>query len=172
MKKALLLVVSLFVLFSCSKNSEQIIVVKNQVEKRLSEIEKKGIDYNCIEMSDREAYNEIANYNTKKYKKAEKEYDEFQLEYKLGKYRITPLEEMENSELNYYIKMMKFGNSDLDDITELLKICSYDTKKLSILKGENTYYKILVVKATPDTLLFNKVYLDNNNKIISTQYLK
>jgi hypothetical protein len=172
MKKLLLLVVSLFVLFSCSKNIEQITVVKNEVEKRLSEIEKKGIDYNCTELSDREAYNEIQKYNTKRYEKAEKKYNEFMLENKLGKYRITPLEEMEISKINYYLKMMQLGGSLLNEVTRHQKTLSDDLKKLSVLKGENTYYKILVVKATPDTLLFNKVYLDNNNKIINTQYLK
>ena len=51
----------LTVLFSCAKNSEQINVAKNEVEKNVSEVEKKGINYTCNEMSDREAYSEIIN---------------------------------------------------------------------------------------------------------------
>lgn len=55
--------ISMFV-FSCSKKSDQI-----EVEKRLSEIEKKDINYTCIEMSDKESYNEIAEYHYKRLKK-------------------------------------------------------------------------------------------------------
>jgi len=65
MKKGCLLILVSVVLFSCSKNGEQINIVKSDIEKRMSDIEKKDIKYTCVEMSDREAYNEIAEYHKK-----------------------------------------------------------------------------------------------------------
>ena len=70
MKKVYLLSLVSTVLFSCSKNSEQINIVKSEIEKRMSDVEKKDIKYTCIEMSDREAYNEIAEYDKKRLEKA------------------------------------------------------------------------------------------------------
>lgn len=172
MKRFLLVTIISITLFSCSKNREQITVAKNEAEKNLSEIEKKGIDYNCIEMSDREVYNEIDDYNRKRYDRAEKEYNEFMLENNLGKYRITPLEEMETSQINSYLKKMEISSTLLNEVSRRQKTYSDDLNKHSMLKGQNTYYKILIVKASPDTILFHKYYLDNNNKIINKQYIK
>ena len=159
-------------LFSCSKNSEQINVAKNEIEKKLSDIEKKDINYTCIEMSDREAYKEIENYHEKILEKSKKEYDEFEKKYELGKYQITPLEEMETYEIKNYLKMLEFDKSYLDEITENQNVYGNDIKELSKLKGENTYYKVLAVKTSPDTIIHKKIYLDNNNKIIINQNLK
>jgi hypothetical protein len=172
MKRVFLIAIISLVLFSCSKNNEQINIAKNEVEKNLSDIEKKDINYTCIEMSDREAYNEIAEYHKKRQEKAERKYDEFMKEYELGKYRITPLEEMETNELNIYLKWMDFGKSYLAEVNRHQNSYSEDINTLSKLKGKNTYYKILAVKVIPDTIIHDKIYLDNNNKIINTQYLK
>jgi len=92
--------------------------------------------------------------------------------YKLGKYRITPLEEMETYELNIYLKWMELSKSYLSDVTRHQNSYSEDINILSKLKGENKYYKIIAVKTSPDTILHTKTYLDNNNKIITTEYLK
>jgi hypothetical protein len=172
MKKIYLLIAMSIVILSCSKNSNQINVAKNEVEKYVSELERKSIKYTCIEMSDREAYNEIADYHKKRQEKAEKEYDEFMEKFELGKYRITPLEEMESYELENTVKLMKFGETYLADVSQSQNLYSKDINALSKLKGKNTYYKILAVKTTPDTVFYKKFYLDNNNKIINTQMLK
>lgn len=172
MKKGCLLILVSVVLFSCSKNGEQINIVKSDIEKRMSDIEKKDIKYTCVEMSDREAYNEIAEYHKKRQERAQAEYDEFMQKYKLGKYRITPLEEMETYELNIYLKWMELSKSYLSDVTRHQNSYSEDINILSKLKGENKYYKIIAVKTSPDTILHTKTYLDNNNKIITTEYLK
>lgn len=159
-------------MFSCSKNSEQINVAKNEVEKRMSEIEKKGIDYNCIEMSDREAYNEIAEYHRKRQEKAQTECDNFMQENELGKYHTIPFEEMSDSKLTLTYKMMKLGQSICNEVSRHQNSYSKDLNILSKLKGKNTYYKIVAVKTTPDTIFYTKTYLDNNSKIVITQYLK
>jgi hypothetical protein len=172
MKKVLLGVAIGLFLFSCSKNREQITIAKNEVEKKLSDIEKKGIDYQCTEMSDREAYEEIAEYHMKRLEKAEKRYNNFIQENNLGKYRIIPLDEMDTSLLNSYLKMMKLAESLLNEVTRHQESYSEDINILKKLEGNNTYYKVVSVKATPDTIIFNKVYLDNNSKVIITQYLK
>lgn len=172
MKRTFLVTVISIILFSCSKNSKQINVTKNEVEKNLSEIEKKDINYTCVEMSDREAYNEIAEYHKKRQEKAETEYDEFMKKYELGKYRITPLEAMETFQLEYTLKMMKFGETYLADVSQCQNLYGKDINTLSKLKGKNTYYKILAVKTSPDTVFYKKLYLDNNNKIINAQKLK
>lgn len=163
--------ISMFVI-SCSKNSEQIEVAKNEVEKNLSEIEKKDINYTCLEMSDREAYNEIGEYHLKRREKAEREYDEFMKENELGKYRTISFEEMADYELESTLKMMKLGGSLLNEVTRHSNSYSEDLKILSKLKGNNTYYMILAVKVKPDTIIHDKIYLDNTNKIINSQYLK
>ncbi len=159
-------------MFSCSKNSEQINITKSEIEKRMSDIEKKDIKYTCIEMSDREAYNEILKYHQKRQNKAQTEYDNFMKEKELNQYRTIPLEEMEIYELKIYNRWMEFSNSYLREVTRHQNSCSEDLKELSKLKGENQYYKIVAVKTSPDTILHTKTYLDNNNKIINNQYLK
>ena len=172
MKKVYLLSLVSTVLFSCSKNSEQINIVKSEIEKRMSDVEKKDIKYTCIEMSDREAYNEIAEYDKKRLEKAKSEEDEFSQKYKLGKYRIIPLEEMETYELKIYLRWMELSKSYLSEVTRNQNSYSEDINILSKLKGKNTYYKIVAVKTSPDTILHTKTFLDNSNKIIITQYLK
>jgi hypothetical protein len=132
MKKIYLLALVSIVLFSCSKNSEQIDISKSEIEKRMSDIEKKDIKYTCIEISDREAYSEILKYHQKKYDFAE----------------------------SYYEK------------SRCQKLIGNDLAKLASLKGLNTYYKVIAIKTMPDTIHHTKTYLDNNNKIIITQYLK
>ena len=171
MKRIFLITIISLISFSCSKNNEQINIAKNEVEKNLSDIEKKDINYTCIEMSDREAYNEIAEYHKKRQEKAETEYDEFMKKYELGTYRITPLEDMETSKLKYTLKMMKFGESYLADVSQCQTLYGKDINALSKLNGKNTYYKILAVKMSPDTVFYKKLYLDNNNKIINAQML-
>jgi len=172
MKKLLVVSLLSMTLFSCSKNSEQINTAKKEVEKDLSEIEKKDINYTCTELSDREAYNEIENYHKKQLKKSESSYDEFNKKYNLGKYRTTPLEEMEVYELETYTKMMKLSNIYLDEISEDQDACSNDIKELSKLQGKNTYYKVMAIKTSPDNIIHKKIYLDNMNKIINKQDLK
>jgi hypothetical protein len=172
MKKIYLLLATSILLLSCSKNSEQINAAKNEVEKTFSEIEKKGIDYNCIEMSDREAYKEIIKYHQNESEKVHNSYEEFGQKHNLGKYRTAPVEEMENTELQSYLKRMNFMQTLSEEESKLLQLASNDIKTLSTLKGNNTYYKISAVKTSPDTIFYKKIYLDNNNKIIITQYLK
>ena len=186
-KKILITIISI-VLFSCSKNSEQINIAKNEAEKNVSETEKKGINYTCIEMSDREAYNEIMKYHETEYDDAQNTYDELAQKYNLGlaskyfainwghdnlgKYRIRSLEEMSTSELDSYLKQMNILNTFLDDVTKYQELKGKDLKELAKLKGESTYYKIIAVKKNPDTIFYKKVFLDNNNKIINFQNLK
>jgi hypothetical protein len=172
MKKIYLLLATSILLLSCSKNSEQINAAKNEVEKTFSEIEKKGIDYNCIEMSDREAYKEIIKYHQNESEKVHNSYEEFGQKHNLGKYRTAPVDEMENTELQSYLKRMNFMQTLSEEESKLLQLASNDIKTLSTLKGNNTYYKISAVKTSPDTIFYKKIYLDNNNKIIITQYLK
>jgi hypothetical protein len=172
MKKIYLLLATSILLLSCSKNSEQINAAKNEVEKTFSEIEKKGIDYNCIEMSDREAYKEIIKYHQNESEKVHNSYEEFGQKHNLGKYRTAPVDEMENTELQSYLKRMNFMQTLSEEESKLLQLASNDIKILSTLKGNNTYYKISAVKTSPDTIFYKKIYLDNNNKIIITQYLK
>jgi hypothetical protein len=170
MKKIYLLLATSILLLSCSKNSEQINAAKNEVEKTFSE--KKGIDYNCIEMSDREAYKEIIKYHQNESEKVHNSYEEFGQKHNLGKYRTAPVDEMENTELQSYLKRMNFMQTLSEEESKLLQLASNDIKTLSTLKGNNTYYKISAVKTSPDTIFYKKIYLDNNNKIIITQYLK
>ena len=172
MKRIFLLLATSILLLSCSKNSEQINVAKNEVEKNFSEIEKKGIAYNCIEMSDREAYKEIIKYHQNESEKVHNSYEEFGQKHNLGKYRTAPVDEMENTELQSYLKMMNFMQTLSEEESKLLELASNDIKTLSTLKGNNTYYKISAVKTLPDTIFYKKIYLDNKNKIIITQYLK
>lgn len=172
MKKIALVLALSMALFSCSKNSTQINIAKNEVEKNVSETEKKGINYTCIEMSDREAYNEIMKYHKTKYDDAQNTYDELAQKYNLGKYRISSYKEMNSLELDSYLKQMDILNTYLDDATKYQKLQGKDLKELAKLKGESTYYKILAVKKNPDTILYKKVFLDKNNKIINVQNLK
>jgi len=132
MKRVFLITIISIVLISCSKNSEQINIAKNEVEKNLSDIEKKDVNYTCIEISDKEAYNEILKYHQRKYDLAQSFYEQSRCQ----------------------------------------KLIKNDLTKLSSLKGTSKYYKILAVKTTPDTIFYTKTYLDNNNKIVVTQYLK
>ncbi len=60
----------------------------------------------------------------------------------------------------------------LNEASKFLKLQSEDQKELAKSKGEKIYFKITGIKTIPDTILHTKVYLDNNNKIINTQYLK
>jgi len=144
MKKIYLILGLSMLMFSCSKNSEQIDIAKSMIEKNVSDIEKKDIKYTCVEISDREAYNEIFKFHEKKYKRAMQNYDE-------------------HSEVS---------NSYLNEASKFQKLQSEDQKELAKSKGEKTYFKITGIKTIPDTILHTKVYLDNNNKIINTQYLK
>jgi len=142
MKKVYLLTLISIVLLSCSKNTEQIDIAKSVIEKRMSDIEKKDIKYTCIEISDREAYNEIFKFHEKKYNSAKNNYDEYS------------------------------NVAFLNEASKFLKLQSEDQKELAKSKGEKIYFKITGIKTIPDTILHTKVYLDNNNKIINTQYLK
>ncbi len=47
MKKNYLIFCLSMLMFSCSKNSEQIEIAKSEIEKRMSEIEKKDINPSC-----------------------------------------------------------------------------------------------------------------------------
>ena len=172
MKKVYLITLVSIVLFSCSKNTEQIDITKSEIEKRMSDIEKKDIKYTCIEMSDREVYNEIAEYHKKRQEKAQAEYDNFMKEKELGQYRTIPLEEMETYELKIYLRWMELSKSYLSEVKRNQNSYSEDINILSKLKGKNTYYKIVAVKTSPDTILHTKTFLDNSNKVIITQYLK
>jgi hypothetical protein len=162
----------LTVLFSCAKNSEQINVAKNEVEKNVSEVEKKGINYTCNEMSDREAYSEIIKYHQYKSDQAHSTYELLGQKFNLGKYRTNTLDEMENSELKSYLILMNIMQSYLDDESNFQELASNDIKGLSKLKDKNTYYKILAVKTSSDTILYKTIYLDNKNKIIVTNKLR
>ncbi len=123
-------------------------------------------------MSDREAYNEIAKYHKKRQEKAQMECDNFKKENELFEYKSVPLEEMSDSKLTSTLEKMKISASICDEITQHIISVNEDLETLSKLKGNNQYYKIVAVKTSPDTILHTKVYLDNNNKIINTQYLK
>jgi Skp family chaperone for outer membrane proteins len=167
MKKNYLLSMLSVILFSCSKNSEQIDIAKSMIEKNVSDIEKKDIKYTCVEISDREAYNEIFKFHEKKSNTAQSEYEE------LAQQHVNkPLEEMSNSELKRYNQIMQIEMVYLNEVSKFQKLQSEDQKELAKAKGEKTYFKITGVKTIPDTILHTKVYLDNNNKIINTQYLK
>ncbi|TDE45035.1 hypothetical protein E0I26_07840 [Flavobacterium rhamnosiphilum] len=172
MKRFILVIVVSITIFSCSKNNEQLKIVKNDIERNLFEIEKKDINYNCIEMSDREVYQEIIDFDKEKLDIANKELDEFQKEYNLGKYRISSLDDMSTTELKIYLRRMEFNKSYLEGVSRYSDRYSKDLEKLSKLKGKDIYYKVEVVKLNPDTIIHRKVYLDNNNKIIFTRALK
>ncbi|RTY87058.1 hypothetical protein EKL32_26955 [Flavobacterium sp. GSN2] len=172
MKKYLLFVLLSLFIFSCSKNSEQLNIVKIDTEKSLSEIEKKDIIYSCFEMSDRQAYEEIIDLNRKKLEIAIKELDDFQKEYKLGKYRTVSLDDMSDSEIKHYLRMFDFGKSYSDRVKRYSNLYNNDLKEFSKLNGKDTFYKVEVVKLNPDTIIHRKVYLDNNSKIIYSKAIK
>ena len=79
---------------------------------------------------------------------------------------------MENSELKSYLILMNIMQSYLDDESNFQELASNDIKGLSKLKDKNTYYKILAVKTSSDTILYKTIYLDNKNKIIVTNKLR
>lgn len=142
MKKVYLLTLVSVTLFSCSKYNEQIDKAKSEIEKNVSDIEKKDIKYTCTEISDREAYTEIYKFHGKKHKSAMDNYYEFT------------------------------DSAYLNEATKYQDLQIEDQNKIAKSKGEKIYYKITGIKTIPDTIIHTKVYLDNNNKIISTQYLK
>lgn len=172
MKKITLVSVLAIITFSCSKNSEQLGIVKKDIERNLSEIEKKDINYNCVEISDREAYQEIIRYDLKKLEAANKELEDFQKEYKIGRFRTTSFDEMSTAALKRYLRMFEFNKTYSDQVEICSKRYGNDLKELSKLKGKNVYYKVEVVKLNPDTIIHRKVYLDNNNKVIFRKALK
>lgn len=172
MKRIILVILVSITMFSCSKNNEQLKIVENDVERNLSEIEKKGIKYNCIEMSDREAYQEIIDFDMEKLEIANKELDELHKEYSLGKYKNSSVYDMSTAELKKYSRMLNFSKSYSERVKLNSDRYSNDLETFSKLKGKDTYYKVEVVKLNPDTIVYRKVYLDNNNKIIFTKALK
>lgn len=172
MKKYLLFVSLSLLIFSCSKNSEQLNIVKIDTEKSLSEIEKKDILYSCFEMSDRQAYEEIIDLDKKKLEIAIKKLNDFQKENKLGKYRTVPLDDMSDTEIEHYLRMFEFGKTYSDRVRRCSNLYNNDLKELSKLKGKDTFYKVEVVKVNPDTIIHRKVYLNNNSKIIYTKAIK
>ncbi|MBZ4044500.1 hypothetical protein [Flavobacterium hibisci] len=172
MKRIILQAILLAIFCSCSKYSEQVKVVKKDTEKNLSEIEKSDIKYTCFEMSDRKAYNEITNFDLMKLQKAEKDYNDILLEFKLGKYRSDPLDEMSDAELINYEKKFNYSRPFSDRVKASMKKYSNDVKELAKLKGEKIYYKVEVLKTNTDTIIYRNVYLDNQNKIIYTMAFK
>ncbi|MBF4519486.1 hypothetical protein IRZ71_24340 [Flavobacterium sp. ANB] len=173
MKKRIILVavLSIFV-FSCSKYSDQLEVVEKHIQKNLSEIERRNINYNCVEMSDREALEEIISFDRIKLETANKNLDEYQKKYDLGKFRTRSFDNMSAAELKNYVRIYEFGKSYSNQVKICTNHYSNHLKEFSKLKGLNPYYKVEVLKVDPDTIIHRKVYLNDKNKIIYTKAYK
>lgn len=141
MKKLLIALISITLFSSCSNDSKMMEIVNSNVNKRFSEIERKGIEIKKIEISDREAYKEIVEYLQERWERSGKNYLAL-----IGS----------DSEAQY----KKQNDDDLIAINEALNASEN-------MKGEKMYLKVEYLKMNgTDTLHYGVSYFDEKQNLV------
>jgi hypothetical protein len=141
MKNIIITTLTLGFLIGCSGDSKMMEVVNSNINKRFTEIERKGLEIKKSELSDREASDEIMTYLKDRWERSSKNYLE-----------------LAGSDSEEYYK--KQNDDDYKAINEALKASEN-------MKGDKMYFKVEYLKMNgSDTLHYGVSYFDENQNLV------